>query len=104
MTSGPAEDYFPRWLGDDHHIVYDSDSAGKTRVFTFSADASGAWSRPRQVTPDSIVATYPAVSPKGDLIAFIQRGAFSLVEPDGRNVRILADRATLGAPPVNVSW
>lgn len=110
VTSGPAQDYFADWVGPNA-LVYYSDSVGRrTTLYVVTRGANGAWSAPRRITPDTVTATNPRVSPNGELIAFTvsfgsQTGFAAVVAPDGSKLRIIADRARLGgASAAGVEW
>ena len=64
LTSGPSNDWLPRWTPDGQRLVFRSDRAGPFNLYSVPADGSGLVERlttsdkdqyPNSVTPDGMV-------------------------------------------------
>jgi hypothetical protein len=95
LVTGPGDDMSPSWSPTGDEVVFSSDRTGQAEVWVLGL-SGGA---PRALTADG-GNTHPAVSPSGELIAWIKqdRGVVIMHGPTGRRVQLQAPKWVRYAP------
>ena len=100
LTTDPSIDVSASFSPDGRQIVFQSDRGGTPQLYTMKSDGSS----PKRISFGDGRYNQPVWSPRGDKIAFVRqnRGQFSIgvMDPDGRNERILTDDYLVDMP----SW
>ncbi len=100
LTTDPGIDVSGSYSPDGKRIVFQSDRGGTPQLYTMNANGSGA----KRISFGDGRFNSPVWSPRGDKIAFVRQNkgkfAIGVMDPDGKNMRILTDDWSVDMP----SW
>jgi hypothetical protein len=104
VTSGPDDDYFPRWLPDGRSLKFTRGNGGCCAIEVTTRNASGQWSTPERFAP-TIDAAFADWSPDGATVALSRdNGAVALVSARDASVIREVSPASLGGDSRYVHW